>query len=218
MRARKKKHGAERLAACDKFFIHDPENFKGKWKEVFGNDAPLMIEIGCGKGRFILESAKKNPDINYIGIERVPDIIMLAGEKLMREDVPNVRLIIADAAKLSEYFEKGEVDRVYLNFSDPWKKARQAKRRLTYHTFLDSYREVLSENGTVEFKTDNRPLFDFSLEEFQSYGWELSEVCFDLHQSEYEKDNVHTEYEDNFSAKGFTINRLVGRPPKKKEE
>lgn len=172
------------------------------------------MEIGCGKGRFITESAKLHPDVNYIGIERVPDIIMLAGEKLMREELKNVRLIMADAEKLSEYFEKGEIDRIYLNFSDPWKKARQAKRRLTYHTFLASYKSVLAEKGTVEFKTDNRPLFDFSVEEMQTYGWELSQVCYDLHQSEYEKDNVHTEYEDNFSAKGFTINRLVGRPPR----
>lgn len=214
MRARKKKHGAERLAACDKFFIHAPQSLKGNWKNVFENDNPIYVEIGCGKGRFITESAKLHPDVNYIGIERVPDIIMLAGEKLMREELKNVRLIMADAEKLSEYFEKGEIDRIYLNFSDPWKKARQAKRRLTYHSFLASYKSVLAEKGTVEFKTDNRPLFDFSVEEMQTYGWELSQVCYDLHQSEYEKDNVHTEYEDNFSAKGFTINRLVGRPPR----
>lgn len=227
VRARKKKHGAERLAACDEFFIHNPEEQKGNWHEVFGNENEINLEIGCGKGKFILECAKRHPDINYIGIEKVPDIIMLAGEKLMREKLQNVKLIMADAANLSEYFSKGEISRIYLNFSDPWKKGKQAKRRLTYHTFLSSYRSVLPEDGTVEFKTDNRPLFDFSLEEMTAYGWKLSDVCFDLHQSEYEKDNIHTEYEDNFSAKGFPINRLVGTPPlveilpppkKKKEE
>lgn len=213
MRARKKKHGAERLAACAEFFVQDPVSQKGKWREVFENNGEIRLEIGCGKGRFILESAKKFPNVNFIGIEKVPDIIMLAGEKLKKENIPNVRLIMADAASLSSYFEKGEISKIYLNFSDPWKKGRQAKRRLTYHTFLEIYRTVLPEHGIVEFKTDNRPLFDFSLEEMQTYGWELSEVCFDLHNSEYEKDNIHTEYEDNFSQKGFTINRLVGRAP-----
>ncbi len=228
LRARKKKHGAERLAACDKYFIHEPEKSKGKWKEIFGNDNPIRLEIGCGKGRFITESAKKYPDINFIGIEKVPDIIMRAGEKLMAEGLPNVRLIMADAAGLSECFEKGEISVIYLNFSDPWKKGKQAKRRLTYHTFLSSYRSVLPKDGKVEFKTDNRPLFDFSVEEMTAYGWKLTDVCYDLHSSEYERDNIHTEYEDNFSAKGFAINRLVGTPPeveilppekkKKKEE
>lgn len=213
MRARKKKHGAERLAACDEFFIHEPEAYKGKWHEIFGNDGEIRLEIGCGKGRFILENAKKFPNVNFIGIEKVPDIIMLAGEKLKRENIPNVRLIMADAQNLQSYFEKGEITKIYLNFSDPWKKGRQAKRRLTYHTFLESYRQVLPDHGIVEFKTDNRPLFDFSLEQMQYCGWELSELCYDLHNSEYEKDNIHTEYEDNFSGKGFTINRVVGRAP-----
>lgn len=213
MRARKKKHGAERLAACDEFFVHDPESHKGNWRNIFAGGGEIRLEIGCGKGRFILESAKKFPNVNFIGIEKVPDIIMLAGEKLKKENITNVKLIMADAEALSNYFEKGEISRIYLNFSDPWKKSRQAKRRLTYHTFLESYRKVLPEGGIVEFKTDNRPLFDFSLEEMQNYGWELSDVCFDLHNSEYEKDNIHTEYEDNFSGKGFTINRLVGKAP-----
>ncbi len=225
MRARKKKHGDERRAACDEFFVHDPAAYKGKWREIFASDGEIRLEIGCGKGRFILECAKKFPNVNFIGIEKVPDIIMLAAEKLKKENITNVRLIMADAQALSCYFEKGEISKIYLNFSDPWKKTRQAKRRLTYHTFLESYRQVLPEHGTVEFKTDNRPLFDFSLEEMQNYGWELREVCFDLHNSEYEKDNIHTEYEDNFSQKGFTINRLVGyapafyvAPPEKKEK
>lgn len=214
MRARKKKHGAERLAACSEFFIQNPEQHKGNWHNVFeNNNEEIRLEIGCGKGKFILESAKKFPHINFIGIEKVPDIIMLAGEKLKKENIPNVRLIMADAAELFNYFEKGEISKIYLNFSDPWKKKKQAKRRLTYHTFLASYCKVLPDGGTVEFKTDNRPLFDFSLEEMQTYGWELSQVCYDLHNSEYEKENIHTEYEDNFSQKGFTINRLVAKPP-----
>ena len=183
MRARKKKHGAERRAACDEFFIHDPYEHKGKWHEVFGNDGEIRVEIGCGKGRFILESAKKFPDVNFIGIEKVPDIIMLAAEKLKKENIPNVKLIMADAEALSNYFEKGEITKIYLNFSDPWKKGRQAKRRLTNHTFLESYRTVLPDHGIVEFKTDNRPLFDFSVEEMLYYGWELTDVCFDLHNS-----------------------------------
>lgn len=213
VRARKKKHGAERLAACDKFFIHDASAVKGHWSEVFGNSNEIRLEIGCGKGRFIIESAKREPGVNFIGIEKVPDIVMMAGEKLMREELPNVRLINADAATLPDCFEKGEISRIYLNFSDPWKKGKQAKRRLTYHTFLSGYRAVLPVDGKLEFKTDNRPLFDFSVEEMTAYGWKLSELCYDLHASEYEKNNVHTEYEDNFSAKGFAINRVVGTPP-----
>ena len=213
MRMRRKKHGAERIAACSEILIPAPIAPAADPQTFFTEERPVCLEIGCGKGRFILENAKKFPNVNFIGIEKVPDIIMLAGEKLKRENIPNVRLIMADAQNLQSYFEKGEITKIYLNFSDPWKKGRQAKRRLTYHTFLESYRRVLPDHGIVEFKTDNRPLFDFSLEQMQYCGWELSELCYDLHNSEYEKDNIHTEYEDNFSGKGFTINRVVGRAP-----
>lgn len=209
MRMRKKKNRDSRFENCIDIAVLEPEKYKGKWREVFHNLNPLHIEIGCGKGGFILELARRNPNINYVAIEKCMDVIILAMEKIKSSELNNVRFLLGDANRLTEIFDSCEVERIYLNFSDPWKKARQAKRRLTYVTFLEKYKHVLSKEGEVHFKTDNRPLFDFSLEQFEEFGAKVSELTFDLHNSEYNENNIMTEYEKTFSEKGFTINRCV---------
>ena len=209
MRMRKKKNGSQRMEACAKIHIQTPSEMKGKWKEL-AKGKELYAEIGCGKGRFILETAKRNPDKFFVGFEKIADVIVLAMEKVMNEELENVVFVCDDAERITEIFEESELDGLYLNFSDPWPKKRHAKRRLTFVTFLEKYKQIIKNGGKIFFKTDNRPLFDFSLEQFDEAKIALSDVTFDLHNSEYEKDNVHTEYEDNFSAKGFSINRLVG--------
>lgn len=209
MRMRKKKNGTKRIEECASIHIQNPSEMKGRWKEL-SKEKELYAEIGCGKGRFILETAKRTPDKFFIGFEKVPDVIVLAMEKVKEAELENVVFICDDAERLTEIFDESELDGLYLNFSDPWPKKRHAKRRLTFISFLEKYKTVIKEGGKIFFKTDNRPLFDFSLEQFEEAKIPLSDVTFDLHNSEYEKDNIHTEYEDNFSAKGFTINRLVG--------
>lgn len=209
MRMRKKKNRDSRFENCLDIAVLNPEEHKGKWNELFGNSNPLHVEIGCGKGGFILELAKRNPGINYVAIEKCMDVIIIAMEKIKAAELKNVKFYLGDANNLTEIFDAGEVKQIYLNFSDPWKKSRQAKRRLTYVTFLAKYKQVLCENGQVHFKTDNRPLFDFSLEQFEEFGANVSELTFDLHNSEYNENNIMTEYEKNFSEKGFTINRCV---------
>ncbi len=210
MRMRKKKNGEARMAACGEFKIDNPESLRGMWKETFGKGKTLCLEIGCGKGTFVVESALRNPNKFFVAIEVIPDVIMLAMEKAKALNVQNVKFVCFDAAKLDTVFEENELDELYLNFSDPWPKARHAKRRLTYVAFLETYKKILKNGGKIFFKTDNRPLFDFSLEQFELANIPLSDVTNDLHHSPWEEGNIHTEYEDNFSAKGFTINRLVG--------
>lgn len=209
MRMRRKKNRDLRFENCIDLAVLEPQQQKGAWKKLFGNTNPVHVEIGCGKGGFIRELALRNPNINYVAIEKCLDVIILAMEKVKEADIKNVRFLFGDANVLTEIFDAGEVDRIYLNFSDPWKKAKQAKRRLTYRTFLERYKTVLTNDGQVHFKTDNRPLFDFSLEEFEEFGANVSELTFDLHNSEYNENNIMTEYEKNFSEKGFTINRCV---------
>ena len=209
MRMRKKKNGQKRMLACADIHITTPTEYKGKWRSLAG-EKTLYAEIGCGKGGFITELAARNPDAFYIGFEKVPDVIVMAMEKIKRAGLSNVVFVCGDAEALPDIFEEGELDGLYLNFSDPWPKKKHAKRRLTYLGFLEKYRLVLKDGGKIFFKTDNRPLFDFSLEQFQKAAIPLSDVTFDLHNSAYEAENIHTEYEDNFSAKGFAINRLVG--------
>ena len=199
MRARKKKHGAERLAAVSDIFIEKPE---------ISNDKKLYIEIGCGKGKFIIENAEKNPDIFYVAIEKVPDVILLAAEKTKQKELNNIKFMMCDAKGLTETFPPKSVDRIYLNFSDPWPKAKHYKRRLTYKTFLDVYRYILKDDGAIFFKTDNAGLFEFSLEQFELDKWNLKNITYDLHNSEFAADNIMTEYEKNFSEKGFNIHRL----------
>lgn len=188
--------------------IQEPESFKGKWHEVFGNNNPIHIEVGTGKGQFVLGMAKQNPDINYIGIELFDSVIVCALEKIVEAKKPsNLRLLKVNGADLEKYFAKGDVSRVYLNFSDPWPKARHAKRRLTHEGFLSIYENILIDNGEIHFKTDNRGLFEYSLVSMNHYGMKLNYVSLDLHVNEPE-DNVKTEYEEKFSAKGQPIYRL----------
>lgn len=210
MRMRKKKNAPARMNACSDYSIENPTQLKGKWNELYGKGRKIFLEIGCGKGTFVTELAKRNPQNFYIALEVVPDVIMLAMEKAKLQEIENVMFICFNAARLTEVFEDDELSGIYLNFSDPWPKNRHFKRRLTYISFLEQYKRVIKNGGQIYFKTDNRPLFDFSLLQFYDAKIPLSQVTTDLHSSMWEKDNIHTEYEDNFSAKGFNINRLVG--------
>jgi len=186
---------------------------KGKWWEVFGNENPIHIEIGMGKGQFLLTLAKQNPNINYIGIERYSSVLLRALEKFDTEEfmgLQNIRFICMDAFELPEVFSLGEVAKIYLNFSDPWPKSRHANRRLTSTRFFGQYDKVLDKDGVVEFKTDNRPLFEFSLEQVEEAGWRLLAHTFDLHHDEaMNEGNVMTEYEEKFSSMGNPIHKLI---------
>lgn len=192
-----------------RYVINDPETHKGKWAAFFGNGNPIHIEIGMGKGRFLMELAARNPEINYIGIERVPTVLYKALRKQEELMLPNIILISYNADNINDIFDTGEIDRIYLNFSDPWPKDRHAKRRLTSPNYLAKYNLFLKKDGHIEFKTDNRLLFDYTLEAAPEAGWQTSDVCFDLHASEYAADNIMTEYEEKFSQKGTPINRVI---------
>ncbi|MCI8589416.1 MAG: tRNA (guanosine(46)-N7)-methyltransferase TrmB [Clostridiales bacterium] len=207
MRTRKKKNGQQRMELCADLLITEPQALK----HVNQEGKPVYLEIGCGKGTFILEMAKRHEDCFFIAVERVFDVALLAAEKLKAAKVDNVRLIVSSVEKLTEWIEEGSIEHIYLNFSDPWPKSRHAKRRLTHRDYLTLYKKWLSPDGMIIFKTDNRPLFDFSLEEFQANGFVLQDITYDLHNSVWETENIHTEYEDTFSKKGFTINRVVAK-------
>ncbi len=206
---------AEGVIEMHRAVIKRPEAQRGCWKQVFGNQNPIYIEIGMGKGKFILEMAQKYPDINFIGIERYSSVLLRAVEKFDTEEykeLTNVRFVCMDARNIAEVFGEEEVDRIYLNFSDPWPKARHAKRRLTSQEFLERYEKILSEEGSVEFKTDNTELFNFSMEQIKETGWKLKRYTYDLHHHEdLNDDNVMTEYEEKFSAKGNPINKLIAQ-------
>ncbi len=194
--------------------INQPEAERGKWAKVFGNSKPIHIEIGMGKGQFLLNMALAHPDVNYIGIERYSSVLLRAVEKFDRDEyreLENIRFICMDAKELDKVFAPEEVDKIYLNFSDPWPKARHEKRRLTSKEFLKRYEGILVQHGKVEFKTDNTELFNFSLEQIEeAKGWELLAHTFDLHHNEeMNKGNIMTEYEAKFSAKGQPINKLI---------
>lgn len=208
MRLRNVKGSREKIAGSE-FVIHEPQSMKGKWHEFFENENPIHIEIGMGKGKFITTLAQQNPNINYIGIEKYSSVLIRALEKRAEIELDNLIFIRMDAEEIEEVFEKDEVDCIYLNFSDPWPKDRHAKRRLTSTQFLARYDKVLKREGEVIFKTDNRPLFDFSLEQVEEAGWKLKNHTFDLHHSEYMEGNVMTEYEEKFSKEGHPIHRLV---------
>ena len=186
---------------------------KGKWKQIFGNENPIYIEIGMGKGQFLLTLAKQNPEINYVGIERYSSVLLRALEKFDTEEyceLKNIRFICMNAFELPEVFEYGEVDKIYLNFSDPWPKSRHSDRRLTSPKFFGQYDKVLAKEGVVEFKTDNRGLFEFSLESVEEAGWKLLAHTFDLHHNEeMNVGNVMTEYEEKFSSMGNPIHKLI---------
>ena len=208
MRLRNVRGAREALEESD-FTINEPTEYKGKWNEVFGNDREIHLEIGTGKGKFIMELAEKNPDINYIGIEKFSSVLIRAIEKQRELALPNLMFIRMDAEKIEDVFEKDEIKRIYLNFSDPWPKDRHAKRRLTSRQFFARYDKVLAKDGRVEFKTDNRLLFDFSVEEVEEAGWNLDAVTYDLHHSDMNEGNVMTEYEIKFSKLGNPIHKLI---------
>lgn len=209
MRLRKVKGAAEAIAAS-RYVIPNPAGQKGHWREVFGNSNPIYIEIGMGKGQFLTALAQLHPDINYIGMERYDSVLVRALEKREQAtEISNLFYLCEDAKQLTELFTAGEVAGIYLNFSDPWPKERHAKRRLTSSEFFARYDAVLAKDGEVAFKTDNRALFDFSLEQAASSGWQLRDVTFDLHHSPYAEGNIMTEYEEKFSATGNPICRLV---------
>lgn len=206
MRLRHKPWAEDKLNEYPQFVIGNPENYKGKWDTAFPKKQPLHIEIGSGKGRFITEMAKANPDINYIGIEVYKSVIVAALDRLIEADLPNVKLLNVNADDLEKFFEKNDVDRVYLNFSDPWPKTRHEKRRLTYKSYLQIYQYILKDHGEIHFKTDNQGLFEYSLMSFSAYGLLLQFISLDLHNSEFEG-NIMTEYEEKFSKKGNRIYR-----------
>ena len=202
--------GARDMIAESEFTIKDETTYKGRWnEEVFKNENPIHIEVGMGKGQFIMTLAENNPDINYIGIEKYSSVLVRAIEKQEEKQLPNLFFIRMEAENIADVFEKNEVSQIYLNFSDPWPKDRHAKRRLTSVQFLERYEKILKTKGHLIFKTDNRDLFDFSLEqEKEAPHWTLLNYTFDLHNSQYVEGNVMTEYESRFVAKGNPICRM----------
>ncbi len=203
MRLRKVKNAGDRLMNNLGLFIDNPREYKGKWHELFNNNNPIYIEIGMGKGKFIIEHAKRNKDINYIGIEKYDSVLIQGVEKAAVEKLENIYFLNVDAINLNEYFETGEVDKIFLNFSDPWPKNRHAKRRLTSEAFLKVYETILNKKGDIEFKTDNIGLFEFSVVEFNRVGYSFLEFSCDLHRNG--DDIITTEYEDKFMSKGNPI-------------
>lgn len=202
--------GAREAIVESEFTINNPEEYKGRWKEVFGNENPVRIEIGMGKGKFITTLAIQNPNINYIGIEKYSSVLIRAIEKREELEINNLLFIRMDAESVTDVFGEEEVDKIYLNFSDPWPKDRHAKRRLTSKEFFRRYDKILKKDGLVEFKTDNDMLFDFSLEQVPLAGWEITEYTRDLHnEDKMNQGNVMTEYEERFSAKGNSINKMI---------
>ena len=204
--------GAREEMLVNRFVIQQTAKYKGKWQEFFGNESPIYIEVGMGKGKFITTNAQQNPDINYIGIEKYSSVLIRAIEKQEQLELPNLFFLREDAEHLEEFFDEEEIARVYLNFSDPWPKDRHAKRRLTSVQFLKRYKAILAKDAHVEFKTDNRPLFDFSLEQVSEAGWQLVMHTFDLHNSEFVEGNIMTEYEERFSGMGNPICKLIAKP------
>ena len=203
--------GADEAIADSPHCIQEPMAEKGRWHLIFGNENPIHIEIGMGKGQFIMKLAKEHPDINYIGIERYSSVLLRALQKMEIEPLPNIRFLCMDASIITEVFDKEEVAKIYLNFSDPWPKDRHARRRLTSHEFLDRYDQFLAADGRLEFKTDNQDLFTFSLEEIEnSDRWHLNASTRDLHHDpSMNEGNIMTEYEEKFSSKGNPICKLI---------
>ncbi len=206
MRQRNIKNLQEKLEQNSGFLVREPETVKGRWAELFGNDNPIYLELGCGKGKFISRMAQDNPDRNYIAIEGQSNVALRALEKAQEGRLANLRIFIDYVHDLQDYFTEGELDGIYLNFSDPWPKARHAKRRLTHRNRLKNYREVLSDEGTVEFKTDNDGLFDFTMEELEEGGFEILQQTRDLHKSGFSAAEITTEYEERFKDAGKNIN------------
>ena len=209
MRLRNIKGSRENIQAS-KYVVQEYREQKGKWRELFGNDHPIHIEIGMGKGRFLMDMATLHPEINYVGIEKYSSVLLRGMQKQEELQLPNVMFIRMEAEYITEVFAKDEVDRIYLNFSDPWPKDRHAKRRLESREFLKRYNEILVPEGVVEFKTDNMDLFEFALEEVEPAGWKLRQWTKDLHHDpKMNAGNVMTEYEERFSSVGNPICKYV---------
>jgi tRNA (guanine-N7-)-methyltransferase len=210
MRMRRKKNLDTRLQNVADILIRDPHAHRGCWGEISGG-RPVLLEIGCGKGRFACDMSKSNQEIFYIGVEKDPNVIVMAAERAVGEGIENIRFMNADAGRLNEYFTKGEVSGIYINFCDPWPAERYRGRRLTSEEYLKSYANILDEEGAVEFKTDDEALFQFSLAEFSDCGWLLENMSRDLHGGGY--DGILTEYEERFVNMGKKINYLTARKP-----
>ena len=210
MRMRPKKNRDKRMQKVEHLFVQQNENGVVDIEKSFLFDSELYLEIGCGKGAFIIGLSEQYPDKRLLAVELVPDVLMMAMEKAEREGTKNVCFLNANAENIADIIPEGSVSRLYLNFSDPWPKKRNAKRRLTSSLFLEKYKKILAPKGKIFFKTDNKGLFDYSLESFVANGFKVSDVCFDLHSDRiFNKDNIETEYEKNFSEKGFLINCLT---------
>ena len=206
--------GSREVIADSKWCMETPRDMAGKWREHFGNDHPVYVEIGMGKGRFLMDNARACPGINYIGIEKYSSVLLRGIQKLEEDPLNNVALIRMEAEYITEVFDEAEIDRVYLNFSDPWPKDRHAKRRLPSREFLSRYEKILKPGSVVEFKTDNRDLFDFAVTEANESGWEMPVCTYDLHADpELMQDNIMTEYEEKFSSIGNPICKYVIRRP-----
>ena len=207
MRMRKKKNLLPRMEACGALLVADPRALRGRWRELLPEARELRVELGCGKGRFTAETAAAEPDVLLIAVEKVPDAMVVAMERARDAGLHNVYFVDGDAACLPDFFAPGEVDRIYINFCDPWPKSNQKKRRLTHGNFLRLYRQVLKMGGQIHFKTDNQPLFEFSVEEIPQFGFQLSQVTRNLH--EHGPVGIMTDYEAKFYEQGLPINRLV---------
>ena len=204
-------NGAREAMTESRFVIQNPQQYKGKWVEVFQNQNPIHIEVGMGKGKFITTLAQQNPNINYIGIEKYSSVLIRALEKREQLEGNNLYFLRFDAENITDIFGMGEVERIYLNFSDPWPKDRHAKRRLTSKEYFARYDQILEKTGQVEFKTDNQDLFTFSLESVKEAGWYLEMSTRDYHNSPYVEGNVMTEYEEKFSSIGNPICKLIAK-------
>lgn len=209
MRRRKKPGAKEKLLSHELRLCKEPEKYKGHWQGYFLEKKPIHVELGTGRGQFITTLAAKHPDINFIGIEIKEEILLKAVEKAVAQGLRNVTFLWYDVNKLDQVFAEGELNRIYINFCDPWPKARMAKRRLTHRNFIERYKKFVGEQGEIHFKTDNEKLFEFSLNEFAACDLRLKNITFDLHQSDI-KENTTTEYEDKFAAMGMKIYRCEG--------
>lgn len=206
MRQRKVKNVEQRLEEYRAYSVKDGKTMKGTWHKLFGNERELYMELGCGKGQFLLKQAEKNPNVNFIGIEGQETIVLRALEKTAISNIANIRFVQAFMQDLTEFFAESELSGIFLNFSDPWPKERHAKRRLTHTRFLKGYEKILKPGSFIEFKTDNDNLFEFTLEEIKQNGYEIVHCSRDVHQSELEAKYITTEYEDKFKALGKNIN------------
>ena len=199
------------MERCRRVLENDPQRLRGIWLKEHPGYRELHLELGCGKGRFTAQMAQDNQDVFFAAVERVPDAMVVAMERACEMNLENVRFLDFDAAGCREVFAAGEVDRIYINFPDPWLKKKQFKRRLTAPAFLQIYRDILKPGGEIWFKTDNVPLFQWSLEQFENEGWQLSQVTEDLHAQGPQ--GVMTDYEAKFYGQGVPINRLVAKRP-----